>query len=62
MFSDCKKLAKIDDISCWKTPNLERFNSFNEEHPLNIPLISVTLSVLKLERFISFNDEHPENI
>jgi len=39
---------------------LERFNSFKDEHPSNIPLILVTLLVLKLDRFISFHDEHPK--
>ena len=37
---------------------LERFNSVNEEHPMNIDDILVTLLVLKLERFNSFNEEH----
>ena len=40
---------------------LDRFNSFNDEHPENILSILVTFLVLKLNRFNSFNDEHPEN-
>ena len=35
---------------------------FNEEHPKNISVISVTFSVLKNDKLISFYDSHPLNI
>ena len=61
---DEKKLAEIDgkEYVTLLVLKLLSFNSFNDEHSQNIPLILVTLLVLKLLRFNSFNDEHPSNI
>ena len=41
---------------------LKRTNSFNDEQPQNMQLISVTFLLLKFERFVIPKDAHPKNI